>query len=175
MLGKADYTQVMGILNVTPDSFSDGGLYTTIENAIARAREIDEARAEVIDVGGESTRPGADPVSSEEELERVISVTERITESSEINTLVSIDTYRPDVAEAALDAGADIINDQNGLNDPEMRSLIATREYKAVPMDAVNLPVEREYRSDTEDVVAEVCDRLQKNVERAHAAGVASD
>ncbi|QIO24981.1 dihydropteroate synthase [Haloarcula sp. JP-L23] len=165
----------MGILNVTPDSFSDGGCYTTVEDAVTRARKIDKAGADIIDIGGESTRPGADPVSTHEELERVIPVIEQITENPEINALVSVDTYKPDVADAALDSGADVINDQNGLDDPEMRSLVAARECSVVLMDAVNLPVDPEYSSDTEDIVVEVCERLENKVERAIADGVSSD
>lgn len=149
----------MGILNITPDSFSDGGSYTTVEDAVARAREIDEAGADIIDVSGESTCPGADPVPSNEELERVIPVVKRIADDSKIDSLISVDAYKPSVAEAALDAGADLVNDQNGLDDPEMRSLIADRGCKAVLMDAINLPVDPEYSLDTKDVVAEVCER----------------
>ncbi|MBX0325301.1 dihydropteroate synthase [Halomicroarcula sp. F13] len=165
----------MGILNVTPDSFSDGGCYTTVEDAVTRAQEIDEAGADIIDVGGESTRPGAEPVSTQEELKRVVPVIEQITENPEIDALISVDTYKPDVADAALDAGADVINDQNGLDDPEMRSLVAVRECSVVLMDAVNLPVNPEYSSDTDDIVTQVCERLDNNVERAMADGVSSD
>jgi len=174
-IGQVDYTQVMGILNVTPDSFSDGGCYMTVEDAVARAREIDKAGADIIDVGGESTRPGAESVPIHEELERVIPVIKQIADDPEIDASISADTYEPDVAEAALDAGADVINDQNGLDDPEMRSLVAAQECSVVLMDAVNLPVDPEYSSDTEDIVVEVRDRLEDNVERAIADGVSSD
>jgi len=174
-VGQADYTQVMGILNVTPDSFSDGGCYMTVEDAVARAREIDKAGADIIDVGGESTRPGAEPVPIHEELERVIPVIDQIDDDPEIEASISVDTYKPDVAEAALDAGADVINDQNGLDDPEMRSLVAAQECSVVLMDAVNLPVDPKYSSDTEEIVVEVRDRLEGKVERAITDGVSSD
>ncbi|SEP00606.1 dihydropteroate synthase [Halogranum amylolyticum] len=174
-LGTTDYTQVMGILNVTPDSFSDGGRYTTLEEAVARAGAIDEVGADIIDVGGESTRPGADPVSVQEELERVLPVIEQITADPDIDALVSIDTYEPDVAEAALAAGADIVNDQNGLDNPEMQSLVATHGCKAVLMDAVNLPVDAGYNPKSDDIVVDVYERLQDRVERARVAGVSDD
>ncbi len=174
-LESTEHTQVMGILNVTPDSFSDGGCYTSLESAVERARKIDEAGADIIDIGGESTRPGADPVSVQEEQERVLPILERITSNSDIDALVSVDTYKPKVAKAALDAGADMINDQNGLEDPEMQSLVAGRECKAVLMDAVNLPVDNTYRPETDDIVADVCERLEQRVERARAAGISDD
>ncbi|WP_042662414.1 dihydropteroate synthase [Haloferax sp. ATB1] len=174
-LESTDQTQVMGILNVTPDSFSDGGCYTSLESAVERARKIDEAGADIIDIGGESTRPGADPVSVQEEQERILPILERITSNSDIDALVSVDTYKPKVAKAALDAGADIINDQNGLEDPEMQSLVAGRECRAVLMDAVNLPVDNTYSPKTDDIVADVCERLEQRVERARAAGVSDD
>lgn len=174
-LKHADRTQVMGILNVTPDSFSDGGHYMRVEDAVTRAQEIDKAGADIIDIGGESTRPGAEPVSINEELSRVVPVIEQIAASQSIDALISVDTYKPAVAEAALDAGADIINDQNGLDNPEMRSVVAARECSVVLMDAINLPVDPEFSSKTGDIVETVCDRLEDRVECALADGVASD
>lgn len=110
-------TQIMGILNITPDSFSDGGRYNELELAVKRARELVEAGADIIDIGGESTRPGADKVSKEEELQRVIPVIEAIVQ--EVDVPLSIDTYKAEVAERALQAGASIINDVWGAKADE--------------------------------------------------------
>ncbi len=105
----SDQTLVMGILNVTPDSFSDGGSYHTIDQAIAQAKKMEEQGAHLIDVGGESTRPGHKPVSEQEELNRVVPVVEAI--AQEITIPISVDTYKSKVAKAAVQAGASIIND----------------------------------------------------------------
>ena len=117
----------MGILNVTPDSFADGGRHFDFESAINRAREMISEGVDIIDVGGESTRPGADRVSEEEELDRVIPV---ITELSEIlnnGIVISIDTTRANIAQAAIGAGATLVNDvSGGLADPKMATLIAS-------------------------------------------------
>lgn len=116
-LGKV--TKIMGILNITPDSFSDGGQYNHVEQAVLRAKEMVEAGADLIDVGGESTRPGYQQISSEEELERIIPVIKELTR--EINVPISVDTYKADVAKEALRSGAHIINDIWGAKgDPEM-------------------------------------------------------
>jgi len=113
-----DGTAVMGILNITPDSFHDGGEYNAVDDAVARAEEMVEAGVDILDVGGESTRPGADVVPVEEEVDRVVPVIEEL---AEMDVLVSIDTRKADVARAALEAGADVLNDVSGLEDPEMR------------------------------------------------------
>ena len=110
-------TYVMGILNVTPDSFSDGGLHKTVDDAVKHALKMAEEGAAIIDIGGESTRPGYEPVSSEEETKRVIPVIEAIRKVSDIP--ISIDTTKPDVAAAAIAAGADIINSVAGLSSPD--------------------------------------------------------
>ncbi|VAW51574.1 Dihydropteroate synthase [hydrothermal vent metagenome] len=105
---------VMGVLNVTPDSFSDGGNYTQVEYAVKQALMMQQQGAEIIDIGGESTRPGAEKVSQDEELDRVIPVIEKIRELS--NVVISIDTSKPQVMQAAIDAGADMVNDVNALH-----------------------------------------------------------
>ena len=110
-LGKR--TLIMGILNVTPDSFSDGGKYTNIETAVKQAQKLIKDGADIIDIGGESTRPGHEQISVEEEIVRIIPVIERI--NSELDTIISVDTYKYKVAEAALKAGAHIVNDIWGL------------------------------------------------------------
>ena len=106
-------TLVMGILNVTPDSFSDGGKYNNIDAALAQAKKLIAEGADIIDVGGESTRPGHTQISSEEEIKRVVPVIEKL--SRELDIIISIDTYKYDVAEEAIKAGAHIINDIGGL------------------------------------------------------------
>lgn len=122
-------TIVMGILNVTPDSFSDGGQYNSVEQAVARTREMVEQGAKIVDIGGESTRPGYTPISDEEEIERVVPVIRAIREAK-IPVFLSIDTYKSAVAKAALDAGVDILNDIWGVRrDPGIAQLAA--EYGA--------------------------------------------
>lgn len=122
-------TIVMGILNVTPDSFSDGGQYNSVAQAVARTREMVEQGAKIVDIGGESTRPGYTPISDEEEIERVVPVIRAIREA-EIPVFLSIDTYKSAVAKAALDAGVDILNDIWGVRrDPGIAQLAA--EYGA--------------------------------------------
>ena len=115
---------IMGILNVTPDSFSDGGKWNSREMALSHARQMAEEGADLIDVGGESTRPGHSPVSAEEELERVVPVIRLL--KQELDIPVSVDTFKAEVAEAALEAGADMVNDIWGLKaDPDMAAVIA--------------------------------------------------
>src|SRR4030042_4155770 len=116
-------TYIMGILNVTPDSFSDGGLYFDTSAAIKRAIQMAEEGADIIDIGGESTRPGSEPVTLEEELGRTIPVIEKL--AKEIKIPLSIDTYKSEVAKKALDAGASMVNDISGLRlDPAMLNLV---------------------------------------------------
>mgnify|MGYP003536684037 FL=1 len=120
-------TYIMGILNVTPDSFSDGGKYHKIDTALLRAEEMIKDGAAILDIGGESTRPGYTPVSEEEEMERVLPVIEAIKKRFDIP--VSVDTYKSQVAEAAILAGADLINDIWGLKaDPKMAEVIAKHQ-----------------------------------------------
>ncbi|MEX0757318.1 MAG: dihydropteroate synthase, partial [Acidimicrobiia bacterium] len=109
---------VMGVVNTTPDSFSDGGMLPTAEAAVRHGRELVASGADIVDIGGESTRPGADPVDTDEEIERTIPVVERLASDG---LVVSIDTTKPVVARAALDAGAVIVNDVSGMADPDMR------------------------------------------------------
>ena len=129
----ADHTYLMGILNVTPDSFSDGGSYADTEEALRRVFVMEKEGMDILDIGGESTRPGASFVSEEEELGRVLPVIEALRKVSDIP--LSVDTRRARVAEAALDAGADLINDVSGLEDPGMAPLIAGRGVPYVLMD----------------------------------------
>jgi dihydropteroate synthase len=164
-----DRTAVMGILNVTPDSFHDGGEYDALEDAVARAEAMVAADADVIDVGGESTRPGADPVSVDEELDRVVPVIERI---ADLDALISVDTRRAAVADAALAAGADIINDVSGLEDPEMRFVAAEHDAGLVVMHSIDAPVVPDREVEYDDVVSDVIDQLSERVLLAEKAGL---
>jgi dihydropteroate synthase len=134
-------TLVMGILNVTPDSFSDGGMYNTKDRALQRVREMIENGADLIDIGGESTRPGFQPVPAEEEMERVIPVIEAIRKEYDIP--LSIDTYKAQVAKAAIEAGADIVNDIGGLQfDPDMARTVAELDAPVIIMHNRQEPVQ---------------------------------
>ncbi|WP_336325265.1 dihydropteroate synthase [Halovenus sp. HT40] len=164
-----DGTAVMGILNVTPDSFHDGGEYEAQSDAVERAEEMIEAGADIIDVGGESTRPGADPVPVEEEKARVLPVVERI---NDLDALVSVDTRKAEVARAALDAGADILNDVSGLEDPEMRLVAADYDVPVVVMHSINAPVDPDSDIHYDDVVEDVIDSLTERILLAEKAGL---
>ena len=165
---------LMGILNVTPDSFSDGGDFFGVELAVAQAEEMLDDGAHVIDLGGESTRPGSDPVSSDEELRRVIPVIRGIL-ATRPEAVISIDTYRASTAEATLDAGASIVNDITALGDPGMATLIAERGTPVVLMHMLGEPKSMQQDPHYEDVVREVRDFLTDRAERAVRAGVAEE
>ncbi|WP_440763565.1 dihydropteroate synthase [Natronorubrum sp. DTA7] len=167
-----DRTAVMGILNVTPDSFHDGGEYDALEDALAQAEAMIEAGVDVIDVGGESTRPGADPVSVAEEIDRVVPVIERI---AELDVRISVDTRKAAVAEPALEAGADIVNDVSGLEDPEMRFVVADHDAGLVVMHSVDAPVVPDRNIEYDDVVEDVIDQLSERVLLAEKAGIDRD
>jgi len=164
-----DGTAVMGILNVTPDSFHDGGEFFDRQAAIDGAQKLVDEGADIIDIGGESTRPGADPVSVDEEIDRVVPVIEAV---SELDVRISVDTRKAAVAEAALDAGADILNDVTGLEDPEMRFLAADREVPVIVMHSIDAPVVPDKRIDYEDVVEDVIRALDERVLLAEKAGI---
>lgn len=156
---------IMGILNVTPDSFSDGGSYASVENALAQAEKMIAAGAKIIDVGGESTRPGYTFVEAEEEINRVVPVIRALKERFDV--LVSIDTYKTETARAALGAGADILNDVwAGLYDGKMLALAAE---KNVPIILMHNQEEEKY----DNITKEVCDFLTERAQAALDAGVA--
>jgi len=160
----------MGVVNVTPDSFSDGGRFLDAERAIEHARELIAEGAEVIDVGGESTRPGADAVSAEEELARVVPVLEGLRGAE---AAISIDTSKRAVAEAALDAGAAIVNDVTALrSDPELASLCADRDCGVVLMHMLGSPRTMQEAPVYDDVVEDVKAFLAERVEASVAAGI---
>ena len=164
-----DSTSVMGILNVTPDSFHDGGEYDAVEDAIERAEEMVAAGADIVDVGGESTRPGAEAVPAAEERDRVVPVIEAI---SDLDVHISIDTRKTAVARAALDAGADILNDVSGLADPEMRLVAADYDVPVVVMHSIDTPVDPEADVPYDDVVDDVIDELTERILLAEKAGL---
>jgi dihydropteroate synthase len=164
---------VMGILNVTPDSFSDGGRFAVPELALRRAEQMAEEGADLIDVGGESTRPGADPVPVEEELRRVLPVVERLRTSLDLP--VSVDTRRAEVARAALDAGAEVINDVTALGDPRMAGVVADAGAGLVLMHMRGEPRTMQLDPVYEDVVREVGEALDRAVARAVEAGVPAE
>ena len=164
-----DGTAVMGILNVTPDSFHDGGEYDDLDDAIARAEEMVEAGADIVDVGGESTRPGAEPVPAEEERDRVVPVVERL---ADLDVHVSVDTRKAEVARAALEAGADILNDVSGLEDPEMRLVAAEHDVPVVVMHSIDAPVDPDNEVHYDDVVEDVLAELTERVLLAEKAGL---
>jgi dihydropteroate synthase len=161
----------MGIVNVTPDSFSDGGRYLDASAAIAHGQELARAGAAVLDVGGESTRPGADPVTADEELRRVIPVVRALV--ADTGVPVSIDTTKASVADAALDSGAVMVNDvSGGRADEEMLRLVAARGAAYLTMHMRGTPRTMQQEASYDDVVADVGSELRLRVDAALAAGI---
>lgn len=167
-------THIMGILNVTPDSFSDGGLYLDTENAFRRAIEIEKEGADIIDIGGESTRPGSLPLSPEEEINRVIPVIERL--KGWLRIPISIDTYKTPVAREALKAGASIINDISGLRfNPEMSMVAAEYNVPVVIMHIKGTPRDMQVNPVYKDLIGEISDFLKGSISIAIESGVRKD
>ncbi len=165
--------KLMGVVNVTPDSFSDGGLYLDPDRAIEHGRELEESGAAILDVGGESTRPGAEEVPVGEELRRVEPVIAGLAGGE---ATISIDTSKRSVAEAALDAGAEIVNDVTAFRgDPEMAALCAERGATVVLMHMLGTPRTMQDEPRYEDVVDDVKTFLAERMEAATAAGVAAE
>jgi dihydropteroate synthase len=165
-------TWVMGVLNVTPDSFSDGGRYADPGAAIAHGLALFEAGADVVDVGGESTRPGGAPLDAETETRRVVPVIEGLRRQA--RGLVSVDTTKARVAEAALDAGAELVNDVSGFAfDPALARVVAARGVPVVLMHLRGEFATMHRDPAYSDVMAEVLEELRQALERAEAAGVA--
>jgi dihydropteroate synthase len=165
--------RLMGIVNVTPDSFSDGGLFLDAEAAIAHGRELAAEGADILDVGGESTRPGAEAVSAEQELERTRPVVEALAGPGGPGVPVSIDTSKQAVARAALDAGAEIVNDVTALRaDPELAALCAGRGCELVLMHMLGTPRTMQDEPAYDDVVDDVKAFLAERIEFATSAGV---
>lgn len=163
-------TVIMGILNVTPDSFSDGGLFFDVGSAVARAGEMISQGADLIDIGGESSRPGAKPVSAEEELRRILPVIKKIISESEIP--ISVDTYKPKVAEECLKAGALIINDITGLRNEEMIKVCAKYKASVVIMHMKGNPETMQDAPEYKDIVAEIMAFFKDRIAAAEKAGI---
>ncbi len=167
------HPHVMGIVNVTPDSFSDGGRYASTEKAVAHALQLVADGAHILDIGGESTRPNATPVGLEEELDRVIPVIERL--SREVDVPLSIDTYKPQVMRAAVQAGAAIINDIRGLQEPEAVQAAAEGDAGICIMHMQGTPQTMQQNPQYENVVQEVKGFLQERLEACLAQGIAAE
>jgi dihydropteroate synthase len=164
-------TYIMGILNITPDSFYDGGFYMDCDKAIRRAYEMIEAGADMIDIGGESTRPNSDPISEEEEIRRVIPVIKEL--SKRIKTPISIDTYKASVAKEAIESGAEIINDISAMKfDPDMVKVASHYKVPVVLMHIKGIPKTMQKRIRYKDVLSEIYLYLKERIIFAHEAGI---
>jgi len=165
---------IMGILNATPDSFSDGGQYHTLETALTQGRTLAKAGAHILDIGGESSRPFAQAVSEQEELDRVIPVIETL--AREIDIPISIDTVKSRVARAALDAGATIINDISAFEkDPAMVDIAAEKKVPCVLMHMKGTPETMQVKPNYEDLMAEITTYLDSRAQFARGRGIARD
>ena len=172
--GRLDFSAgclVMGILNVTPDSFSDGGEFFDSHKAVEHSLKMIEDGATMIDVGGESTRPGSAAVSAKEQIKRVVPVIRALSEKT--RAPISIDTYEHDVARAAIDAGAGMINDITALSDDQMAGLAAERQVPVVLMHMLGTPATMQIQPRYDDVVGEVLDFLLERAKRAEQFGIA--
>ena len=159
----------MGIVNVTPDSFSDGGRFGSVEAAVQRARQLIDEGADILDIGGESTRPGAAPVAAAEELDRVLPVLERIADSP---VPLSIDTYKPEVMVAALAAGASMVNDVKALREPGALDAVVSSDAAVVLLHMRGTPQTMQLEPNYGDVVGEVCAFLHDRIAVCEAAGI---
>ncbi len=166
--GKRTY--IMGILNVTPDSYFDGGKYFEFEKAVERAKQMEKERADIIDVGGESTRPFSEPVDEEEEMRRVLPVIEEI--KSEIKIPISIDTYKPKVAEKAIEKGADMINDIFALRNEGMTEVVKEYDVPVCIMHMKGTPKNMQVKPYYDDVVEEIFYFLKERIEFAVSKGI---
>ncbi len=162
---------VMGIVNVTPDSFSDGGRFASTRQAIQHALALVEQGADILDIGGESTRPNAQPVPLEEELQRVIPVLEGL--QGQVNIPLSIDTYKPQVMQAALAAGASVVNDVRALQEPGALEVVTSSDAGVCLMHMRGSPQTMQNDPVYDDVVVEVCDFLAARGQALRNAGVA--
>jgi dihydropteroate synthase len=165
-----DRTLIMGVLNVTPDSFSDGGRFLGERAAVDRGLAMADEGADIVDVGGESTRPGSDAVPVAEEIERIVPVIERL--AAHLPVPISVDTRRAEVARSALDAGAVIVNDVSAGRDPDMFEVVRDRAAGYVLMHMLGEPMTMQEDPRYDDVVAEVSEYLRERVEAAGLAGI---
>ncbi len=165
---------LMGVVNVTPDSFSDGGSFLDPAEAVDRALRLADEGADLVDLGGESTRPGASPVAAGEEIRRVVPVVERL-RARGFQLPISVDTSKAEVARAALAAGADLVNDVTGLADADLARTVAAAGVPAVVTHMRGTPADMQSRARYGDVVREVSEELEAAIARAEAAGVARE
>ncbi len=165
-----DNTLIMGILNVTPDSFSDGGMFADVDSAVAHAKKMVADGADIIDVGGESSRPGSAPLSERQELARVLPVVSRLIK--EVSAPISIDTYKPGVAEACLKAGAHLLNDITGLTNPQMIQVAARYHVPVVAMHMKGTPKTMQENPVYQDVVREIKAFFKERITAARKAGI---
>jgi len=164
----------MGVINVTPDSFSDGGEFLSVEEAVEHGHRLFEEGADILDVGGESTRPGAEPVPMDEELKRVVPVIDNL--SRIIDIPISVDTYKEQVARASLDAGAGIVNDISALRfDENMAGLIAGRGCDVILMHMKGTPRNMQVNPEYDDPISEIIEFLKERVEYALRMGIEKD
>ncbi len=163
-------TCIMGILNITPDSFSDGGLFFGIDAALSRAMKIADEGADIIDIGGESTRPGSCAVSAEEELSRIIPAIKKI--RHKIKIPISVDTYKPEVAEVALEEGASIVNDITGLKDERMAKIVKKFNAGVIIMHIRGTPATIQKSPRYKDLLGEIIKRLKRGIGCARSAGI---
>jgi dihydropteroate synthase len=170
-LRLGERTLIMGILNLTPDSFSGDGIYENVEFATEVAEEMWENGADIIDIGGESTRPGAEPVTLEEELKRVIPVIKNL--RKKIKIPISIDTYKAKVAEEAILQGANIVNDISGLGfDPGMKEVVSKYKIPVVIMHIKGTPKNMQLNPEYKDVVKEIIEYFKNRIELAKSCGI---
>ena len=170
-LALGEHTLVMGILNVTPDSFSDGGLYLDTEAAVAQAMTMEAAGAHIIDVGGESTRPGSAGIPADEEMRRILPVLKKL--RGRIRIPISVDTSKAEVAESAADAGAEILNDVTGLrNDPRLADVARRRKLGLILMHMRGTPRTMQKRPFAREVIRDLTAGLRHSVTQALKAGV---
>lgn len=164
--------RIMGIVNVTPDSFSDGGKFNTTDKAVAHGMELVEQGADILDIGGESTRPGATPVPLAEELNRIIPVIKALAQAG---VPLSIDTYKPEVMRAAIDAGADIVNDVCALQENGALEIVAASQVGVCLMHMQGRPQTMQVDPQYQEVVKEVADFLAARLKAAEQAGIARE
>ena len=166
-------TLIMGILNLTPDSFSDGGQFNSIQKALDHTMSMIEAGADIIDIGGESTRPGSKPISFVEEIERTIPVIEEIRKISDCT--ISIDSYKSEVVEAALNVNANIVNDISGLTyDNKMAKLISDKKSPLILMHMKGKPLDMQKNPIYDDLISEICNFFSNQILFANSVGIDS-
>ncbi len=164
-------TSIMGVLNVTPDSFYDGGRYAGVEAAAARAVELERDGADYVDVGAESSRPGAEPIGLDEELRRLLPVLDAV--QGRVAATISVDTYRAETARRALEAGAAMVNDITAMRaDPEMAAVLAESGCACVMMHMLGTPETMQHTPRYEDVVSDICAFFEERLETATEAGI---